>query len=83
MACLRDLQHLFHPRQAQPSNPFYAGFGNRITDALSYRSVGIPSSRIFTINSNAEVHILWLLNLMARFVWSCWNWQGIRVVIFI
>ena len=60
MACLRDLQHLFHPRQpasssSQPSNPFYAGFGNRITDALSYRSVGIPSSRIFTINSNAEV----------------------------
>jgi phosphatidate phosphatase LPIN len=57
MACLRDLQHLFHPRQSQPSNPFYAGFGNRITDALSYRSVGIPSSRIFTINSNAEVTI--------------------------
>jgi phosphatidate phosphatase LPIN len=55
MACLRDLQHLFHPRSSQPSNPFYAGFGNRITDALSYRSVGIPSSRIFTINSNAEV----------------------------
>lgn len=36
-------------------NPFYAGFGNRITDALSYRSVNIPSSRIFTIDSNGEV----------------------------
>ena len=36
-------------------NPFYAGFGNRLTDALSYRSVNIPSTRIFTINSNAEV----------------------------
>ena len=55
MACLRDLKHLYHPRSVHPSNPFYAGFGNRITDALSYRSVGIPSSRIFTINSNAEV----------------------------
>ncbi len=38
----------------QPT-PFYAGFGNRITDALSYRSVNIPSSRIFTIDTNGEV----------------------------
>lgn len=37
------------------ATPFYAGFGNRITDALSYRSVNIPSSRIFTIDSNGEV----------------------------
>ena len=57
MACLRDLQHLFSPRSKHIENPFYAGFGNRITDALSYRSVGIPSSRIFTINSNAEVRM--------------------------
>jgi hypothetical protein len=53
MACLRDLQHLFTRAEIR----FYAGFGNRITDALSYRSVGIPSSRIFTINSNAEVSL--------------------------
>ena len=51
MACLRDILNLFGPTQ----NPFYAGFGNRLTDALSYRSVNIPSTRIFTINSNAEV----------------------------
>jgi phosphatidate phosphatase LPIN len=38
-------------------SPFYAGFGNRLTDALSYRSVNIPSTRIFTINSNAEVSL--------------------------
>ncbi|EDO17829.1 hypothetical protein Kpol_1043p19 [Vanderwaltozyma polyspora DSM 70294] len=37
--------------------PFYAGFGNRITDALSYRTVGIQSSRIFTINPDGEVHM--------------------------
>lgn len=37
------------------TSPFYAGFGNRLTDALSYRSVNIPSTRIFTINSSAEV----------------------------
>ncbi|GAA5862364.1 hypothetical protein JCM1840_004158 [Sporobolomyces johnsonii] len=50
MACLRDIQRLFGER-----SPFYAGFGNRITDALSYRSVAVPSSRIFTIDSNGEV----------------------------
>ena len=37
--------------------PFFAGFGNRITDALSYRTVGVPSSRIFTINTEGEVHM--------------------------
>ena len=53
MACLRDILSLFSPK----STPFYAGFGNRLTDALSYRSVRIPSTRIFTINSNAEVSL--------------------------
>ncbi|KAK3076110.1 hypothetical protein LTS18_013894 [Coniosporium uncinatum] len=38
-------------------SPFYAGFGNRFTDALSYRSVNIPQTRIFTINSNSEVSL--------------------------
>ncbi|TCD69995.1 hypothetical protein EIP91_005245 [Steccherinum ochraceum] len=52
MACLRDIQRLFG---SQARNPFYAGFGNRITDALSYRSVNVPSSRIFTIDSTGEV----------------------------
>ncbi|KAJ5458415.1 LNS2Lipin/Ned1/Smp2 [Penicillium sp. IBT 31633x] len=53
MACLRDILNLFSGKE----NPFYAGFGNRLTDALSYRSVNIPSTRIFTINSNAEVSL--------------------------
>jgi len=52
MACLRDIRRLFGKTSA---NPFYAGFGNRITDALSYRSVDVPSSRIFTIDSTGEV----------------------------
>lgn len=53
MSCLRDIMSLFSNRKS----PFYAGFGNRLTDALSYRSVNIPSTRIFTINSNAEVSL--------------------------
>lgn len=52
MACLRDIQRLFGTMN---KDPFYAGFGNRITDALSYRSVNVPSARIFTIDSSGEV----------------------------
>ena len=55
MSCLRDIMSLFGKPPGQ--TPFYAGFGNRLTDALSYRSVNIPSTRIFTINSNAEVSL--------------------------
>jgi phosphatidate phosphatase LPIN len=53
MNCLRDILGLFPGR----TNPFYAGFGNRYTDALSYRTVNIPSTRIFTINTNSEIAI--------------------------
>jgi phosphatidate phosphatase LPIN len=53
MACLRDILNLFPGR----TNPFYAGFGNRFTDALSYRSVNIPSARIFTIDTNGKVSL--------------------------
>ena len=52
-ACLSTLRAIF----GADSAPFYAGFGNRLTDALSYRSVSIPSKRIFTINSYAEVSL--------------------------
>jgi phosphatidate phosphatase LPIN len=45
------------PGRSKGGSPFYAGFGNRLTDALSYRSVNIPSTRIFTINSNSEVSL--------------------------
>lgn len=43
---LQDIKRLF------PSdyNPFYAGFGNRDTDELSYRKIGIPKGKIFIIN---------------------------------
>ncbi|KAF3913836.1 Lipin-3 [Orbilia brochopaga] len=58
MACLRDILSLFGDHM----NPFYAGFGNRLTDALSYRSVNVPSTRIYTIDSNGSV-ILDLLTL--------------------
>ena len=48
--CLKDIQSLFQDR-----NPFFAGYGNRANDAYAYRAVGIPVSRIFTINPAGEL----------------------------
>jgi phosphatidate phosphatase LPIN len=83
MACLRDIMSLFQPtlqedlpptaRQTHRT-PFYSGFGNRLTDALSYRSVGIPPTRIFTLNSNAEVSLhLLTLNTYRLSYLSIWE----------
>ncbi|KAJ2337087.1 lipin Ned1 [Coemansia sp. RSA 2681] len=52
MACLRDIKNLFGDH-----SPFYAGFGNRITDAMSYRSVNVPVSRICTIDTYGEIKL--------------------------
>ncbi|KAF2401667.1 LNS2-domain-containing protein [Trichodelitschia bisporula] len=71
MACLRDIMGLFQGGAGGANRtPFYAGFGNRLTDALSYRSVAIPPTRIFTINSNAEVslHLLTLNKYRTSYV---------------
>lgn len=70
IACLNDIRSLYFEQGSEKDGeddkeenpdekptPFFAGFGNRITDALSYRTVGIPSSRIFTINTEGEVHM--------------------------
>ena len=37
------------------TEPFYAGFGNRETDAISYRSVAINLGKIFIINKDGEI----------------------------
>lgn len=35
--------------------PFYCGFGNRETDAVSYESVGVPQGKVFIINPDGEI----------------------------
>lgn len=45
-AMLQDIKALF----PCDCNPFYAGFGNRDTDEISYLKVGIPKGKIFIIN---------------------------------
>ena len=48
---LFELKNLF----PEGLKPFYAGFGNRETDAISYRYLGIPLDRCFIINTSSEV----------------------------
>ncbi|XP_008058771.1 phosphatidate phosphatase LPIN3 [Carlito syrichta] len=50
-ACLSDIQQLFLPN----GQPFYAAFGNRPNDVFAYRQVGLPESRIFTVNPRGEL----------------------------
>nr|XP_057945092.1 phosphatidate phosphatase LPIN1 [Doryrhamphus excisus] len=49
--CLTDIMHLFYPN----TEPFYAAFGNRATDVYSYKEVGVPLNRIFTVNPKGEL----------------------------
>ncbi|KAM9315575.1 phosphatidate phosphatase LPIN1 [Gastrophryne carolinensis] len=49
--CLTDIKNLFHPNL----EPFYAAFGNRPTDVYSYKQVGVPLNRIFTVNPKGEL----------------------------
>ncbi|XP_071968200.1 phosphatidate phosphatase LPIN3 isoform X2 [Engystomops pustulosus] len=50
IACLSDIGQLF----TEPC-PFYAAFGNRPNDVVAYREVGVPESRIFTVNPRGEL----------------------------
>jgi hypothetical protein len=49
--CLTDILGLFPPH----TKPFYAGFGNRPTDAIAYRAIGIARHKIFIIDHHGDV----------------------------
>uniref|UniRef100_A0A3Q2W765 Zgc:123305 n=1 Tax=Haplochromis burtoni TaxID=8153 RepID=A0A3Q2W765_HAPBU len=51
VACLGDIRDLFSPHR----QPFYAAFGNRTNDAYAYKQVGVPETRIFTVNPKGEL----------------------------
>ncbi|TPX46585.1 phosphatidate phosphatase [Synchytrium endobioticum] len=65
IACLRDIKRLFGNEIV---SPFYAGFGNRITDALSYRSVDVPPSRIFSIDPTGEIRLELMVNYKSSYI---------------
>lgn len=52
IAALRNIKNLFYEHES----PFIGGFGNRDTDAISYRAVGINLGKIFIINHDGEIH---------------------------
>ncbi len=52
IAALKNIRDMFPESQ----NPFAAGFGNRDTDAISYRAVGVELDKIFIINPDGEVY---------------------------
>ncbi|XP_041638902.1 zgc:123305 isoform X2 [Cheilinus undulatus] len=51
VACLSDIRDLFNPQR----RPFYAAFGNRTNDAYAYKQVGVPDTRLFTVNPKGEL----------------------------
>ena len=53
IGCMRDIRALF----PLSSNPFAAGFGNKINDVWAYEEVGVPNNRIFTVNHRGELRL--------------------------
>lgn len=54
ISALREVRNMFSPNY----NPFHAGFGNRDTDVLSYRTVGMLPHRIFVVNPRGELMVM-------------------------
>ena len=50
---LREVAWLF----PEERNPFYAGFGNRDTDAIAYSAAGVPLNKIFIINTESRIFV--------------------------
>ncbi|NWS14011.1 LPIN3 phosphatase, partial [Pachyramphus minor] len=50
IACLRDIQNLFGTKC-----PFHAASNSRRNDVYAYKQVGLPESRIFTVNPRGEL----------------------------
>eukprot|EP00948_MAST-09A_sp_MAST-9A-sp1_P002021 g2021.t1 len=42
-------------KRLRSQTPFFAGFGNRDSDVMSYKHVGVSTSRIFFINPEGEI----------------------------
>ena len=50
---LKKIRDLF---PAENPSPFFAGFGNRDTDAVSYLDVGVPLDKIFIVNPKGTLY---------------------------
>lgn len=61
IAAIRDIKNLF----GKKSNALYAGFGNKDTDAIAYRTVGLNFSKIFIINPDGVI-----FQINSSYYWS-------------
>ncbi|KAL5111538.1 Phosphatidate phosphatase LPIN3 [Taenia crassiceps] len=52
---LKRLGELFRHQNPKAPCPFYAGFGNRVSDMETYRAIGIPDSHIFIVNPEGVI----------------------------
>jgi phosphatidate phosphatase LPIN len=55
IAVLREIKQLFMEPDSDES-PYYAGFGNKDTDALAYTSVGMKKNRVYIINPKGDIY---------------------------
>lgn len=53
IACLTSVRAAFPPS----TKPFFAGFGNRYSDVISYDAAGIPTHKIFIIDPSSVLHV--------------------------
>uniref|UniRef100_A0A6U0JSC1 LNS2/PITP domain-containing protein n=1 Tax=Percolomonas cosmopolitus TaxID=63605 RepID=A0A6U0JSC1_9EUKA len=60
IAALQEIKSLFASKDNP--QPFFAGFGNRKTDIISYRTVGVPDHKIFTIDPSGNIKVYDNLN---------------------
>ncbi|TBU13064.1 LNS2-like plasmid maintenance protein [Hamiltosporidium tvaerminnensis] len=63
IACLKNVQNLF-----ENTNPFFSGFGNRITDVISYKALNVPLSKIFTVDHTGEIGLEFKKNLSSSYL---------------
>eukprot|EP01138_Halocafeteria_seosinensis_P001112 gb/GECG01001137.1/.p1 GENE.gb/GECG01001137.1/~~gb/GECG01001137.1/.p1 ORF type:complete len:1629 (+),score=220.09 gb/GECG01001137.1/:1-4887(+) len=75
ISALSDIKRLFGTNKF----PFYAGFGNRDTDVIAYKQVGIREGKIFIINPKGEIHAA---GDARRFKTSYWSLNSLVDTVF-
>ncbi|KAL6122516.1 hypothetical protein NUSPORA_00434 [Nucleospora cyclopteri] len=65
MAALKGIRDLYGNEYKQ--SVFVAGFGNKITDVVAYKSVNIPKNRIYTINPKGQLQAEYSKSLVGTY----------------
>ncbi|ORD94828.1 NED1 [Enterospora canceri] len=66
VAVLRAIKELFDPKCRE--GVFVAGFGNKLSDVVSYTTLNIPKTRIYTINPKGQIHSEYSASLIGSYV---------------